>query len=74
MDSNSIYQVLDSKCLILRRIMGKGYYQENGRLNLKGLAKLRGKLGTRIFTPDGKKLIYILQKGQAVDYQKLLKK
>ncbi|MBA7529496.1 hypothetical protein ES705_21694 [subsurface metagenome] len=53
--------------------MDKDDYKESGNLTLKGLAKLRGKLGTRLYTPDGK-LLYILQKGQAVDYQKLLRR
>ncbi len=54
--------------------MEKDYYQEDGQLNLKGLAKLRGKLGTRLYSPDGKRLLYVLQQGDRVDYQKLLKK
>jgi len=47
-------------------------YQEDGKLTLKGLAKLRGKLGIKLYSPDGKKLLYVLQKGQAINYQKLL--
>lgn len=53
--------------------MEKSDYQEDGRLSLKGLAKLRGKLGVKIYSPEGK-LLYILQKGSSVDYQELLKK
>lgn len=53
--------------------MEKGYYQEDGKLTLKGLARLRRKLGTRLYSPDGK-LLYVLQKGDRVDYQELLKK
>lgn len=53
--------------------MEEDYYQEDGKLTLKGLARLRAKLGVRLYSPDGK-LLYILQQGQVVDYQKLLKK
>lgn len=53
--------------------MEKDYYQEDGRLTLKGLAKLRGKMGIKIYSPAGK-LLYILQQGDRIDYQELLKK
>ncbi|MBA7548603.1 hypothetical protein ES705_41067 [subsurface metagenome] len=48
-------------------------YKEDGNLTLKALARLRSKFGIKIYNPDGK-LIYLLQQGQAVNYQKLLKK
>lgn len=53
--------------------MEKDYYQEDGKLTLKGLAKLKAKVGIKIYSPDGR-LLYILQKGDRVDYQELLKK
>ncbi|MBA7574996.1 hypothetical protein ES708_16812 [subsurface metagenome] len=53
--------------------MKKSNYQEDGKLTLKALARLKAKFGIKIYNPDGK-LLYLLQKGDRVDYQKLLKK